>query len=144
MLADSVDLVANMLPSAVPVLGCIEEPNGPLNGRRAEVYVPLGRRQILMPGKFLNRPRGGASHGEMRTERVPEHMDAVARDPRVSSHTPHPVLHRLASERAATLLVEHPWTAQVPMRSKGLRQSNREWHIALSPTLRHGDVPFPI
>ena len=119
MLADSVDPVANMLPRLVVEYWSIQEPDRAVDRCGTQVHVPLRRRQILMPGKFLNRPRRGASHGEMRTERVPEHMDAVARDPRVSSHTLHPVLHRLASERAAVLLAEHPWAAQVPIRSKG-------------------------
>jgi hypothetical protein len=41
------------------------------------MHVPLRRREILMAGEFLNRPRRRSSHRQMRTECVPQPMNAA-------------------------------------------------------------------
>ena len=97
-----------------------------------------------MPGQFLDGPCRSTSHRQMRAERVLEHMHAGVRDPGASCHTAHPALHRLPSERSAVLLAQHPRATQMPIRFQRPRQPNREGHIALSPTLWHGDMAFPI
>jgi hypothetical protein len=50
------------------------------------MHVPLGRREILMASKLLNRPRRRAPHCQMRTDCVPQTMNAArSRLPKVRS-----------------------------------------------------------
>jgi hypothetical protein len=43
----------------------LQQPDRTFDGRWAQVRIPLGRRQILMAGQFLNRPRRRAAHREV-------------------------------------------------------------------------------
>jgi len=44
-----------------------------------QVHVPLRRREILMTGELLDCPRRRATHRQMRTERVPQDVNAWLR-----------------------------------------------------------------
>ena len=48
--------------AVTPIHEYLAKPNGPFNGRRAEVHVALGRLEVLMPSEFLNCSRWGSSH----------------------------------------------------------------------------------
>ena len=47
------------LSSDIAGPGLVQQPNGPLQGRWAEVHVALRRGQVLVPCKFLDRPSRG-------------------------------------------------------------------------------------
>jgi hypothetical protein len=55
----------------------IQQSNRALYRGWTEVHVPLCRDDLLMTCEFLNRPSRGSAHGKMRTEGVPENMDAL-------------------------------------------------------------------
>ena len=42
-----------------------------------QVHVALSRREILVPGQFLNGPRRRPPHRQVRTEGVPENVDTL-------------------------------------------------------------------
>ena len=53
----------------------VEEPDRGLDSGRTQVHVPLRGRQVLMPGKLLNRARRRTLHCQVRTERVPQDVN---------------------------------------------------------------------
>jgi hypothetical protein len=63
------------------------------------MHVPLRRRQILMSGELLYRSRRCASHGQMRTERVPQPMHAALRDFSSTRHPLDVMLHDVGRQR---------------------------------------------
>jgi len=57
--------------------GLIEQPNRAVERGGTRVHVPLRRGQVLMPGQLLDRPRRRATHRQVRTERVTDHVRPV-------------------------------------------------------------------
>ena len=101
----------------------------PHDRRRTQVHVPLRRRQVLVAGEFLNRPRRRAAHRQVRTERVPQDVNALAsRAP--AARRVAPGLHDLLRQRRAVALAEHPRSAQMPMPPQRRRQPDRHRHVA--------------
>ena len=58
--------------SLAPSRRLLQQPNRRIQGRRTQVHVPLGHRQILVPRQLLNRPGRRPPHRQVRTERVPQ------------------------------------------------------------------------
>jgi hypothetical protein len=54
----------------------IQKPDGTHRSRWAQVHVPLGGSEIDVPGQFLDRPGGGAAHGQVGTEGVTEDVNS--------------------------------------------------------------------
>ncbi len=54
----------------------VQQPNRVFRRGRAEVHVALRRAQIRVAGQFLNRASRSAPHGQMRTERMAQHVYA--------------------------------------------------------------------
>ena len=81
----------------------IQEPDGRVERRRAQVHVALRRGQVLVSGQFLNGPRRRPTHRQVRTERVPQDVHPALRysgPPRRSSHQ---LTHDLMGERHAVM-----------------------------------------
>ena len=60
--------------------GLIEEPDRPLDRSGTEVHVSLCRGEIHVAGELLNRSCRRPAHREVRTERVPQPMNAALRE----------------------------------------------------------------
>ena len=67
------------------------------------MHVALCRRQVLVSDQFLNGPCWSAPHREMRTEGVPQDMDAMMVQPGQTSRPPNTILDHLL--RAGALAV---------------------------------------
>ena len=84
--------------------GLIQEPDRTLDRCRAEVHVALRGREILVPGQFLDGPRRGAPHRQVRAERVPEHMDPAVLDLSPTSCSSHPRQYGSSVQRLTVLV----------------------------------------
>jgi hypothetical protein len=99
---------AGRLPTGSPTLehsGGIQQADRRVQRRRTEVHVPLRHGQLSMSSQVLNCACGSTPHRQMRTERVPQDVDAI-----VDVCTPcgplHAVLHLLPCEAATIGLAE--------------------------------------
>jgi hypothetical protein len=93
-----------------------EQPDRRIQRGWTEVHVPLRRGEILMSGGFLNRPRGCAPHGQMRTEGMPQHMDTAVHLC-ASCGTSDQPLHDLLCERLTCVVAQYAWASQMAMGS---------------------------
>jgi hypothetical protein len=73
------------------------------------MHVPLRRHQILMARELLNRPRRRAAHGEMRTERVAQSMDATLTDLRASCGPLDVMLHGVRRQSRSIRVAKDAW-----------------------------------
>jgi hypothetical protein len=55
----------------------VEQPDCVFRCRRTQMHVALRRRQVCVAGQLLDGPRRRALHRQVRTERVPQDMDAL-------------------------------------------------------------------
>ena len=60
-----------------PRLSPVEQSDRVFRRRRTQVHVALRRRQVRMSGELLNRSCRRALHRQVRTERVPQDVDAL-------------------------------------------------------------------
>ena len=134
-----------MSPRAESCVGCIQQPDRRFERRRTQVHVPLRRRQVLMPGQLLNRPRRRAPHRQVRTERVPQDVNARASRcaRRAARRTMH--LHDLLRERLPVAVDRAPARPRrcrcCPQR---LRQPHRQRHVPQPPAFRRRHVALPL
>jgi hypothetical protein len=52
-------------PRVEPIPGGLEQLNRTVERCGTQIHVPLRRREILMPGQFLNRPRWRTAHRQV-------------------------------------------------------------------------------
>ena len=78
-----------------------QQPDRPLERRRAQVHVALRRDQILVAGQLLDRPCRRPPHRQMRAERMAQAMHPALGEPRPSRRPFHVVLHHIRGERRA-------------------------------------------
>ena len=71
------------------------------------MHIPLGHREIGVPGQFLNGTDGGTPHRQMGTKRVAQDVYAEVRQACATCHTSDPVWCEKAAE-ARSVLVESP------------------------------------
>ena len=62
------------------------------------MHVPLGHREIGVPGQFLNGTDGGTPHRQMGTKRVAQDVHAEVRQACATCHTSDPTLYHLPRE----------------------------------------------
>ena len=79
----------------------IEQSNRAFDRRGTEMHVPLRRRQILMPGQFLNRPSGAAAHRQVRAERVSQNVHTNIANVRATCRPLNQPLHETLRQRFA-------------------------------------------
>ena len=100
------------------------------------MHVTLRRGQVLVSGELLNRSRRRATHGQMRTERVPQNVD-----PRfhvcASRRSPHRDLNHFLRERLSATVAEHARSAQMSRVSQCSLQPFRQGHMSQPPAFRH-------
>jgi hypothetical protein len=65
-------------PLAIARFAALKQPDGRFERGRAQVHVPLGGTQVLIPSQFLNRPRRRTPRREVLTERVPQDVCLAA------------------------------------------------------------------
>ena len=108
------------------------------------MHVPLRRRRVLVPGQLLDRPRRCPSHREMRTERVPQDVDAVAPGERPARRPLHEVPDVLLCERMTVLSAEDPRPPKVPMdRERACKPYRHRYDPGAAP-LGQRHVAFPL
>ena len=59
------------------VATAIEQPNRCVERCRTQMHVALSHAELAVSGKLLNRPSGGSTHRQVRTERMPKDVDTV-------------------------------------------------------------------
>jgi len=66
------------MPTRSALAVALDQPNRVDDSTRAEMHVPLCRREIAVSCELLNRRRRGAAHREVRTDFTTEqaHLDA--------------------------------------------------------------------
>ena len=82
------------------------------------MHIPLGHREIGVPGQFLNGTDGGTPHRQMGTKRVAQDVNAEVRQACATCHTSDPALHHLPREWTPVRLAQHQRSAQVSMFTK--------------------------
>lgn len=90
------------------------------------MHVPLRRREIAVTGKLLNGTRRCAPHGQVRAERVPQHVEPHVRKPRPPGRVLHQPLQHLSRERSSISETKHPRTFEMPVHAESLGQTLRE------------------
>ncbi len=117
------------------------------------MHVPLRRCQVLVSRQLLNRSRRCPSHGEMRTEGMPQAMDPGRRELRPAYRPSNMVLHHLLRYCGPVALAQHTSPAQMPLLTKCSRESLAQWyvpqpssfggrHLALPIRTFHTQLPF--
>src|SRR5712675_1913554 len=96
-----------------------------------------------MACQFLDGPPRRSARCQMRAERVPKDMDALA-DIRAPSGAKHPRLHELPSQRLPIVVTEHARSTQVSVLPKGVRQLSRERHVSQASALRRVNLTIPV
>ena len=97
------------------------------------MHVPLRRREIHVPGQFLNCACRRPPHREVRTKRVSQPMHAALSELRTSDCPSHVVLDDLLRERRPIPLTEHPRATQMSVVAQ-CRQPERQRYIARPST----------
>ena len=109
-----------------------KQPNGCIERRRTQVHVALRRRQVLMSGQLLNRPRWGSTHRQVRTERVPQDVNARlnfrAAAASVARH-----LHHLLGERLSRPRRRAHACREMPRSHEAPRPTEASGHVRSRP-----------
>jgi hypothetical protein len=108
----------------------VEQTDGRVARRGRHVHVPQGGREILVPSQLLDRLRGRPSHGEVRTEGVPEDVKTTGRDAKTRAPLGCLVVveQRVAANGATAVVVEHTLSPQMAMAVKSRRIAEC-WHL---------------
>jgi hypothetical protein len=71
------------------------------------MHVPLGRHQVAVTSKFLDRFGRSSAHREARTNRVSQHVHAALAQSSPASGSPDKSLHVPHRERSPVIVAEH-------------------------------------
>ena len=104
----------------------LEQPDRAVDRGRAQVHVPLRRAEVHVPGELLDRPRRGAAHRQVRTERVTQRMDADIAKIGQTSRSRNEQLNQVLGQWTAICGAEDSIPLQVAMPVKRCRQPKRQ------------------
>ena len=96
-----------------------------------------------MSRQFLNCPRSRTSHRKVRTERMPQDVDADVEQVSATSRPCNEPLDEPLSEWAAVRCTQHSNASEVPMFAQSSAQPHGQRHVTHPSTLRARRLPFP-
>jgi hypothetical protein len=131
---------------ACPILATVvEERDGARSGRRGQVHVTKGGRQVCVSGEFLDRLRRRALHGQMRAKGMTQDVSVSGcGEPGPPLRTFDPVSERVPGYGQSIVEREDAFAAQVTVVLERSEESLGHWNDAAATALRRAHDPFPV